>query len=123
MFIKIPSNKQLTLLIIILGEMDVLSLPNLVQLLINLKMKFNVAKLVSMFLSPSLFLCFPSLVVRSLLLEMRTFMEKLELDSSLNGRPLLLDGNKRMNLQNYQHPSQHTNDLHYVKLLINHKLF
>ena len=44
---------------------------------------------------------------------MKTFMVRPELDFSLNGRQLPLDGNKKMNLQNYQHPSQHINDLHY----------
>lgn len=105
------------------GETDVLFSLNPAQPLINLKMKLNAVKLVLMFQSLFLSLCFHSQVAKNPSLVMKTFMERLESDSLLNGKLLPQDGNKKINSQSCQPHSQHINDRQFLKLFINQKLF
>lgn len=96
----IPYKMQLILLTAMLGVTVAQFSLDQVQLLENSKTKLNVDKLVLTYPSQSHYLCFLSLEIKNLSMEIWISMVKTELNSSPNGKPLQLVGKKMPNSLN-----------------------
>ncbi len=111
-----PYKKLLTLLTLTNGVMEHQFSQNQVQLQENSKTKSKLVKSELTFLFQFLYLCFLSQETRNHFTEIWTFMVKMELSSSLNGKQLLRDGNKKMSLLNYLLHSPLINERNYLMI-------
>lgn len=84
------------------GEMEQQFSLNLDQLPENSKTKYKLVKLVLMFQFLYHYQCFHLLVTKNHSMETSTSTVKMELNSSLNGKQLQQDGNKKTNSHNFQ---------------------
>jgi len=91
------------------------------QQLGNSKMKYKLDRLVLMFLFQFLFLCSHSLEIRNHSTVIWISMERMVLNSTLNGKQSQPDGKMMVNSLNYQQHSQLTNE--YMKWNDRFKLF